>query len=199
MKRRPLPIKNIKTFEALIIFVVAHNDSMQHKHPSGMTKSEMVEKSIDTSLEGIKQSVHSKCFSFARIDFGENVKITFWPEHASDSAIKNIYPTRIQNGANVADALETASHIAEAFCNQQSEGGISHSSRIVLFTDGQDDDKVTTKQIIKGYKKTSKIWPLIFFLPSESNPKEGYDYCVSLGETEELYRAEQLSLFHSRT
>lgn len=197
MKRRATPIKATKIFENLIVFVVAHSDSMQQKHPSGMTKSELVEQSIDVLLESVKQSVHSKCFSFARIDFGENVNITFWPERAS--AIKDKYPTRIQKGANVADALGTAFHIAEAFCNQQIKGGVSLFSRIVIFTDGQDDDKVTTMQIIKGCKKTNKIWPLFFFLPSESNPKEGYDYCVSLGETEELNRAEQLSLIHSRT
>lgn len=197
-KRRPTPIV-AKTFEGLIVFVVAHSDSMQQRHPSGMNKSEMVEQSIDVTFESMKKSVHSNCFSFARIDFGKNVKITFWPEPVSDSAIKNKYPIRIQNGANVADALRTAFHISDAFCDQQTEGGINHFSRIVFFTDGQDDDKVTTMQIIKGCEKTSKILPLFFFLPSESNLKEGYDYVSSLGETEELYRAEQLSFIHSKS
>lgn len=86
-KRRPTPIV-AKTFEGLIVFVVAHSDSMQQRHPSGMNKSEMVEQSIDVTLESMKKSVHSNCFSFARIDFGKNVIITFWPEPVSDSAIK---------------------------------------------------------------------------------------------------------------
>ena len=43
-----------KHYESLTVLVVAHSDSMQQKHPSGMTKSEMAEMAMSTFFEKMK-------------------------------------------------------------------------------------------------------------------------------------------------
>ena len=196
IKRRPKPAQ-AKTFEMLTVFVVAKSDSMQQQYVPDITKNEMVEQAIDTMFERLKYNSNFKSFLFARVDFGCNVEVAFWPTFLTDIVAHNKYPTRIQDGASVADALETAYHIAAAFCKQSDSGvGVHRISRIVLLTDGQDDDKDKTMKITKEWEEERGCSLWIYYLPSEANPKEakeGYEYCKSLGQTEMLFdKSEQL-------
>ena len=157
-------IEPLKTYERLTALVVAHSDSMQQKHPSGMTKMEMAEKAMITLFEGMAQSSKRLCESFARVESGTGL---------------------------TANAMETAYYITLAWRKRQEEGYFPYVSQIILLTDGNDEQKEETKRIVDALDENS-IPLFIYHLPSEDNPKEGYDYCVSLGHTHSMYDIKSL-------
>lgn len=149
----------------LTVLVVANNDTMQQKHPSGMTKREMAEKAINALIEGRKQSYLRRSESFARVECGTGL---------------------------TGDAMETAYYIALAWRNLQKEGGLSCPTQVFLLTDGSDERREKTRQIVDIFNK-NRIPLYVYHLPSESNPMEGYDYCVSSGHTHSLVDIDLIS------
>ena len=163
--KRPTLRGPIKTHETLTILVVAHSDSMQQKHPSGLTKTKMAEIAINTLYDRMRQDYRRACESFARVEAGTGFLF---------------------------NTLATAYSIASAWCKQPIEGCLPHHSQVILPTDGSDDNKEKTKRIIEKWDEKS-IPLFIYHLPSESNPKEGYDYCTSLAPTHSMYEVGSLS------
>ncbi len=161
LNRRPPTIGLPKTYDRLTVLVVAHSDSMQQRHPSGMTKNEMAEIAINTLYDSGRHSPRHACESFARVESGRGL---------------------------ATDALATAFHIASAWRNQANEGALGHPSQVILLTDGNDENKEKTRSVVE--KLDGNEIPLfIYHLPSENDPKEGYDYCASLGHTHSMYDA----------
>ena len=165
IKKRPVRISLPKTYEGLTVLVVAHSNSMQQKHPSGMTKTEMAERAINTLFEGMTHSLMRECESFARVESGTGL---------------------------ATDALESAFHIASAWRNQANEGVLRHHSQVILLTDGNDENKEKTRSVVENLDG-NEIPLFIYHLPSEDNPTEGYDYCTSLAPTHSMYEVSSLS------
>lgn len=166
IKKRPVRLSQLKLYERLSVLVVAHSETMQQRHLSGMTKIEMAERAMNTLFEGMTHSSKRLCESFARVESGTGL---------------------------AANALETAFHIASAWRNQAIEGGLTYSSQVILLTDGNDENKEKTRSIVE--KLDGNGIPLfIYHLPSESDPKEGFDYCASLGHTHSMCKADFIDI-----